>query len=216
MAAAASLSAYGPADFQAETGVSRETLARLERYADLLASWNAAINLVGPATLPDLWRRHMLDSAQLLPLLPPARPVSGPGGRVLADLGSGAGFPGLVLAICGAGEVHLIESDLKKATFLRQAARETGTYVTVHATRIERVGGLKADVVTARALAPLARLVAYARPLLTPGGQCLFLKGRGVESELTDLPAAMQDAVERIPSRSDPSGCVVRLGEPLT
>ncbi len=200
---------YGPAEFQADIGVSRETLGRLEIYAELLRKWNRAINLVGAATLPNLWRRHMLDSAQLLPLLPPGRP------RIL-DLGSGAGFPGLVLAICGAGEVHLLEVDQKKATFLRQVARATDTVVTVHAERIEAVSALQGDVVTSRALAPLARLIAYARPLLKPSGLCLFLKGRGVADELTALPKAMQDRCERLPSRSDPAGCLVRLEGPLT
>ncbi|MGP1253989.1 MAG: 16S rRNA (guanine(527)-N(7))-methyltransferase RsmG [Kiloniellales bacterium] len=209
MSAALHSQAYGPEDFLAETGVSRETLDRLQLYADLLVKWNRAINLVGPATLADLWRRHMLDSAQLLPLLPTRDELT------LADLGSGAGFPGLVLALCGAGDVHLIESDQKKATFMRQVLRETGSVATVHCERIESISGLQVDVITARALAPLSQLLAYGAPLLKPDGLCLFLKGQGVADELTRLPKALQDKCDRIPSRSDLSGCVLRLEGPL-
>lgn len=209
MSAALHSQAYGPEDFLAETGVSRETLDRLQLYADLLVKWNRAINLVGPATLADLWRRHMLDSAQLLPLLPTRDELT------LADLGSGAGFPGLVLALCGAGDVHLIESDQKKATFMRQVLRETGSAATVHCERIESISGLQVDVITARALAPLSQLLAYGAPLLKPDGLCLFLKGQGVADELTRLPKALQDKCDRIPSRSDLGGCVLRLEGPL-
>ena len=119
--------------------VSRETLQRLEIYAGLLEKWQAKINLVGPATLPDLWRRHFLDSAQLLPLLPAA-------GGTLADLGSGAGFPGLVLAMMTDWRVHLLDSDQRKCAFLRQVALDcgVGTQVTIHAKRIEQVTGIAA------------------------------------------------------------------------
>ena len=209
MTAALHSHAFGPEDFLSETGVSRETLDRLQIYADLLARWNRAINLVGPATLSDLWRRHMLDSAQLIPLLPTRDLLT------LADLGSGAGFPGLVLALCDVGEVHLIESDQKKTTFLREVLRETSAAATIHCERIESISDLQVDVVTARALAPLADLVAYAAPLMKPDGLCLFLKGQGIADELTRLPKALQDKCDRIPSRSDLSGCVLRLEGPL-
>ena len=209
MIVAPSVKSYGVAEFQAETGVSRETLERLKLYADLLLKWNQAINLVGPATLPGLWRRHMLDSAQLLPLLPQKADLS------VADLGSGAGFPGLVLALCEVGQVHLIEADQKKATFLRQVLRETGTSAEIHCCRIEAIANLQVDVVTARALAPLSDLIAYAAPLLDSEGCCLFLKGRGAEDELTLLPKTLQDRCVRVPSRSDPSGCILRLEGPL-
>lgn len=202
------MAAYGPADFARDFDVSRETLAALEAYAALLEKWNRRINLVGRETLPDLWRRHFLDSAQLLPLLPD--PPAGRS-RVIADLGSGAGFPGLVLAILGAGELHLIESDRKKCAFLREAARAAGVGVEIHAQRIEEVEGLQADVVTARALAPLEKLVAYARPLLRPGGLALFLKGRGAEEELTALGGPATMAVGRTPSRSDDAGVILSI-----
>ncbi len=155
--------ALGPEGFCAATGVSRETLERLARYAGLLETWSRSINLVGRRSLADLWRRHMLDSAQLMELMPPAPPGRP---RRIVDLGTGAGFPGLVLAILGAGEVHLIESDQKKVSFLRAAARASGAEVTIHAARIENLAPIRADLVTARALAPLPKLLAIAAPFL--------------------------------------------------
>src|SRR3954447_3134702 len=159
--------------------VSRETLDRLAAYLDLLRRWQRTINLVGAGTLHNPWRRHILDSAQLVHLLPE-------GARRLVDLGSGAGLPGLVLAILGIPEVHLIESDRRKAAFLREAARATATPVTAHARRIEAAPPLAADVVTARALAPLPNLLPLAARFATPATRCLFLKGRQAETELTE------------------------------
>lgn len=199
-------SSLTPEQFQAETGVSRETLDRLRTYAELLEKWQARINLVGPATLPDLWRRHMLDSAQLFPLLPPDTPR-------LIDLGSGAGFPGLVLAILGVPEVHLVESDLRKGAFLREVARQTGARVTVHPARIETLTDLKAPVVTARALAALPKLLDLAVPLLESNGQCLFLKGQNIEEELTSARKIWIFDEDRSPSRTDASGIVLRVRE---
>lgn len=195
-----------PEQFQVETGVSRETLDRLRLYADLLEKWQQRINLVGPATLPDLWRRHMLDSAQLWPLLPPDLPR-------LIDIGSGAGFPGLVLAILGVPEVHLIESDQRKGAFLREVARQTGATVTVHSARIESILDLSAPVVTARALAALPKLLDLAVPLLASGGQCLFLKGQNIEEELTSARKIWIFTEDRTPSRSDSTGLVLRVRE---
>lgn len=195
-----------PDQFQAATGVSRETLDRLRLYAELLEKWQKRINLVGPATLPDLWRRHMLDSAQLWPFLPPGLPR-------LIDIGSGAGFPGLVLAILGVPEVHLIESDQRKGIFLREVARETGAAVTVHTARIETIRDLTAPVVSARALAALPKLLDLAVPLLAPGGQCLFLKGQNLDEELTQARKIWIFDEDRSPSLSDPSGVVLRVRE---
>ena len=200
--------AMTPADFTAATGVSRETQARLETYAGLLRDWTRAINLVAPRSLPDLWRRHMLDSAQLLALLP-APPTGRP--RRLVDLGSGAGFPGLVLAILGAGEVHLIESDRRKAAFLREAAQATATPVTIHAVRAAEAPAPPADVVTARALAPLPRLLDLAAPFLAPDSVALFPKGRGVAQELTAAGKAWKIAATPYPSRTDPGGSILYL-----
>ena len=193
-----------PAEFSRLTPVSRETVERLQVYADLLIKWQARINLVGPATIPDLWRRHMLDSAQLAPLLP--------GGPVL-DLGSGAGFPGLVLAIMTGLPVHLAESDGRKCAFLREAIRLTGASASVHNRRIEALAPLVPAplVVTARALAPLDRLLEMAAPFLGEGTECLFLKGRGGEEELTQAAKGWTMTVERRASQADPSGLIFHL-----
>ncbi len=193
-----------PEDFQAQTGVSRETLDRLRTYADLLVKWQPRINLVGPATLPDLWRRHFLDSAQLFPHVP-----AGP----LVDLGSGAGFPGLVLAVLGAGPVHLMESDQRKCAFLREAARVTGTSVTVHNQRIEKIPAFPAACITARALAPLADLLALGQNFLNRDTLCLFLKGRGGDEELTAASKEWNMSIERVNSVTDPSGIILKLKE---
>ena len=165
----------------------------------------------------DIWRRHVLDSAQLFPLLPD----SSRGKLVVVDLGSGAGFPGLVLAIMasGAGRAaafHLVESDQRKAAFLAEVARQTGVAagLRIHATRIERLvpGAIPpADVVTARALAPLDKLLGLAAPLLAPDGCCLFLKGAGVEGELTAAAKTWKMRATRHASRSDPSGTVLKI-----
>jgi len=187
-------------------GVSRETRERLNTYADLLRKWQRSINLVGPRTLDDLWNRHFTDSAQLLPLIPPAS-------HVLVDFGSGAGFPGLVLAILGVTQVHLIESDQRKATFLREVARATGTPVTVHAKRIEQVAPFPADVVSARALAPLVDLLGFVAPFLHPNSLCLFPKGQMAEDELTAASMTWNINVDRIQSVTDPSATILRLSQ---
>jgi 16S rRNA (guanine527-N7)-methyltransferase len=187
-------------------GVSRETRERLNSYANLLRKWQRSINLVGPRTIDGLWTRHFTDSAQLLPLIPPAS-------RVLVDFGSGAGFPGLVLAILGVPDVHLIESDQRKATFLREVARATGTPVTVHAKRIEQVAPFPADVISARALAPLGDLLGFADPFLHPDSLCLFPKGQMVEDELTAASRTWNINVDRIQSVTDPSATILRISQ---
>ncbi len=187
--------------------VSRETLACLEAHLALLERWQRRIELVGRSTLADPWRRHLLDSAQLRPLIPE-------GARRLVDLGSGAGFPGLVLAILGVPEVHLIEADRRKAAFLREAARVTGCRnVVVHARRIEELDPFPADVVTARAFAPLDRLLACARRFWRPGTLGLFLKGRGVERELTAAREHWRMRAELRPSLSSPEGRILLVHE---
>ena len=190
--------------FGEQLGVSRETLERLTVHLDLLRRWQPAINLVGPATLADPWRRHFLDSAQLVKRLPDAA-------ANLADLGSGAGFPGMVLALLGVPGVHLIEADRRKAQFLREVARTTGAPVMIHAERIERIQGWSADVITARALAPLPRLLQLAQGFLSADSICLFLKGRSAERELTEARASWHMVSAMFPSLSESEGIVVQL-----
>lgn len=205
-----------PEEFAREAGVSRETLARLEVYARLLERWTPAINLVSAASLGDLWRRHMLDSAQLLPLPPK---VAGRR-RVVLDLGSGAGFPGMVLSILGAGDVHLVEADQRKVQFLRQVARATGSDAHIHGMRVDRLPRFAVDAVTARGFAPLDRLLDAAAPFLDPAevlegqrpARGYFLKGRRAEEELTLARKRWKIHVERHRSRSDPSGTILVIG----
>jgi len=177
-------------------------MERLSRFLNVLSRWQRRINLVGARTLDDPWRRHMLDSAQLLPLLPDA---TGP----VVDIGSGAGFPGLILAILGCRDVHLVESDARKAAFLREAARQTATVATVHARRVETLDPFPAATVTARACAPLAGLLELATPFLDRGAVGLFLKGAGVDEELTAARERFNMTVERHPSRSDPTATIL-------
>ena len=167
------------------TPVSSETEARLDRYVALLLEWQIKTNLVAPSTLPNLWTRHISDSLQLLSLAPSA--------KTWVDLGSGGGFPGVVLA-CALAEmpganVHLVERNAKKAAFLREAVRITSAAATVHLAGIgdivDRIGS-RVDCVTARALAPLHQLVGYAEPFVSGGAKALFLKGQDVEAELTE------------------------------
>ncbi len=161
----------------ARMGVSRETADALKGYVDLLKRWQGRVNLISSGSLPDVWERHVLDSAQLLPLLPA-------GTRTLLDVGSGSGFPGLVLAVLGVPDVHLVESARRKVTFLREAARHTGAPVQVHGCRVESLALPSADVVTARACAPLDRLLTLLEPILAQGSVGLFPKGARWQEEL--------------------------------
>jgi 16S rRNA (guanine527-N7)-methyltransferase len=186
--------------------VSRETWERLDRFVALLLKWQKTTNLVAPSTLPNLWTRHVADSLQLIPLAPTA--------RRWIDLGAGGGFPGLVIAcaLTPTGQVHLVESNQKKAGFLREAARALSLPAIVHAQRIEDVvaGATDSfDVVTARALAPLDKLIGYAIPLLKNGAVGLFPKGQDIGVELTQASKSWSIQAELIPSITDPNGRVV-------
>ena len=198
------------AEALALTPVSRETEARLDRYVALLLEWQAKTNLVAPSTLPHLWTRHISDSLQLLDLAPTA--------RTWVDLGSGGGFPGVVLA-CALAEtsgamVHLVERIAKKAAFLREAIRVTGAAGTVHPADIgdtvERFAG-PIDCVTARALAPLHELIGFAEPLVKRGAKALFLKGQDVEAELTEATKYWKIEPKLHSSRTGGKGWIVEL-----
>jgi 16S rRNA (guanine527-N7)-methyltransferase len=192
------------------TPVSRETEARLDRYIDLLVAWQAKTNLVAPSTLPNLWTRHVSDSLQLLSLAPSA--------KTWVDLGSGGGFPGVVLACALAdtpgANIHLIERNAKKAAFLREAIRVTSAAGTVHLADIgdsvDRIAG-PIDCVTARALAPLHQLIGFAEPVVRKGAKALFLKGQDVEAELTDATKYWNIKPRLHSSRTSGNGWIVEL-----
>ena len=190
------------------TPVSRETLTRLETFVDLLLQWQRTTNLISPATISNLWTRHVADSLQLPDLAPAA--------KVWVDFGSGGGFPGIPVGCALAGrpgaKVHLVESNGKKAAFLREAIRVTGIPAVVHARRIEDCGdsfGDKIDVVSARALAPLKILCDQAFPLIAKGAVGLFPKGQDVAAELTEAAKYWRVEARTVPSRTSPDGCIV-------
>ena len=198
--------------------VSRESRARLAAFVDLLVRWQQHINLIGPATVDDIWQRHIADGLQLLPLIRPDV-------RQILDLGSGGGIPGLVIAIAlmerRPVSVHLVESTGKKAAFLRQAVLLTGAPATVHQGRIEALATAergaerieRVDLVTARALAPLPKLLVLAAPWLRAGAYGLFHKGRDVDSELTESVKSWRIAYVKHPSVVDPGGCILEVRE---
>jgi 16S rRNA (guanine527-N7)-methyltransferase len=192
------------------TPVSRETELRLDRYVDLLLEWQAKTNLVAPSTLPNLWTRHISDSLQLLTLAPSA--------KVWVDLGTGGGFPGVVLA-CALAEtsgamVHLVERNAKKAAFLREALRISASPGMVHLADIgdtvDRIAG-KVDCVTARAVAPLQQLIGFVEPLVRRGAKALFLKGQDVEAELTEATKYWNIKPQLHSSRTGGQGWIVEL-----
>jgi 16S rRNA (guanine527-N7)-methyltransferase len=184
--------------------VPRETSEALQAFASVLLRWNRTVNLIAAGDEPSLWQRHVADSLQLAPLI---RPLPD---RAI-DLGSGAGFPGLVLALTTGIPFDLIEADQRKAVFLREAARITGAPVSVHPSRIETTDLPPAPLITARALAPLPKLLVLAAPLLAPGGTCLFLKGSNVEAELTAAAAQWHMQVQCFPSQTAPNACILRI-----
>ena len=191
--------------------VSRETLARLQVYTALLQKWNPAINLVAKLTLPDLWQRHFEDSAQLMDLCPKSA-------TTWCDLGSGGGFPGLVVAIMARDthpqlRVTLVESDQRKATFLRTVAREAGTEVAIRAERAETLAPQNADVVSARALAPLPLLLGHVHRHLKPGGAAILPKGANADKELEEALATWRFKVQKTPSKTDPQAVILTIGE---
>jgi 16S rRNA (guanine527-N7)-methyltransferase len=194
------------AEFQAAWGASDAQMADLTAYLALLTEWNAVMNLVGPSALAEFWPRHAYDSAQLLRFAPEA--------RTWADLGAGAGFPGLVLAILLKGapgaKVHLVESMAKRCRFLSEVAQKLGLPAEIHNARAEDLG-IRVDIVTARACAPLFRLLGYAEPFFKRGATGLFLKGQDVVSELTEATKYWKFEAELSVSSSHPDGRILQV-----
>lgn len=203
---ALALAEYGPADFERDMGATPEAMANLERFRECLEVANQDMNLVGPSTLPQFWLRHALDSAQLLKIAPKA--------RVWADLGAGAGFPGVVLATLLKGQagvrIHLIDSLTKRCRFLQSVVDELELPAEVHDARAEALR-LPVEVVTARACAPMTRLLEFARSYLREGVEGLFLKGEKAEAELQEARKSWRFEADLLPSLSDSRGRVVRI-----
>ena len=197
-------SLLGPEDVGAALSVSRETLSRLTKFVDLLLKWQRSINLIGPGTLDDVWRRHVLDCGQLVRFLPNRR------ARVL-DIGTGAGLPGMVLGILGVPNIQMIESDAKKCVFLREAARITETPVKIIEARAESALCEPADVVTARAVAPLMRLLEFTERYIKTNTVCFFFKGTNFGNELTDIKNNWNMQFETHPSLTQRDGVILQL-----
>jgi 16S rRNA (guanine527-N7)-methyltransferase len=192
------------------TPVSRETAQRLDRFVALLLKWQQITHLIAPSTIPTLWTRHIADSLQLLDLAPAA--------GIWVDLGTGGGFPGLVIACALHGtagrRVHLIESNVKKAAFLRDAVAATESPAVVHQVRMEKFVETfagRADIVTARAVSPLSSLLGQCWPLLRHGTLGLFPKGQDVEVELTEASKCWKMGFDLVPSRTDPKARIVMI-----
>jgi 16S rRNA (guanine527-N7)-methyltransferase len=194
------------AGFQALTGVSDSQLADLKRFQEMLAEWNAVMNLVGPATIATYWNRHVLDSWQLMPMAPEA--------KTWADLGAGAGLPGIVLAILlkdtPGAKVHLVESMAKRCRFLSEVSSALALPAQVHNARAEELD-LKVEIVTARACAPMTKLLGFSEPYLKRGAVGLFLKGQDVATELSEAAASWKFDAELRLSQSDPRGRIVQV-----
>jgi len=190
--------------FAAQMAVSRETLPRFEAYAALLRRWSSRVNLVGRNTLGDLWRRHFLDSAQIRLYIPA-------GVQSVLDIGSGAGFPGLVLALLGVPGIELVESDGRKCAFLQEAIRITAAPATLRHARAETVPARSYDVVTARACAPLDGLLTLAERFIGRDTRCIFLKGERADAEIAEAARGWTMSVGLHRSLADPRGAVVCL-----
>ncbi|OUR80462.1 16S rRNA (guanine(527)-N(7))-methyltransferase RsmG [Alphaproteobacteria bacterium 46_93_T64] len=191
-------------EFLKLTDVSRETMDKFETYVALLKKWQKAINLVSKATLPDVWERHVLDSFQILKYAPST-------GGVWIDMGSGAGFPALIVAMASDFDVHVIESDQRKCQFMREVSRETSTPITIHTKRIDAVEPFPATVISARALASLEKLLEFADPFSTQDTLLLYLKGQDVDAELTNAAKCWRMDPIKHQSLSSSEGSVLEL-----
>ncbi len=202
------LTIMSPEDFLKETDVPQELLDDLKTYINLLEKWQEKINLVSSSTMSDVWSRHVLDSYQIYNLIPKSA-------TVLADLGSGAGFPGLILALCskhlGGPKVHLVEADSRKCAFLSEVNSQTDARADIHTRRIESLMDLQADVVTARALAPLKKLIKLAVRLENGTTTYIFPKGEKASQELTEAAKEWTMSVTKTASRTHPAATILTL-----
>ncbi len=195
-------------DFLRATNVPRETLAHLEAYGDLLCKWQPSKNLVSNSTLDVMWQRHFYDSAQLMPLI---RDIHGEKPLNCIDIGSGAGFPGLVLAIMGLGHVTMVEANGKKCAFMRQVKLATGADVTIENVRIEELGAQKMEIILSRACASLSQLLVWGEKFIGENTEFWLLKGANVQQEINDAKADWTMQVDQYRSKSDGSGSILRL-----
>lgn len=191
-------------EFQKCTALDSSAMERLECFVALLTDWQQRMNLVSTSSLKDVWRRHMLDCVQLKNFLRPSD-------KTVLDLGSGAGLPGLVLGIITTVPIHLVESNTRKCTFLREAARKTDANVVIHHGRIEDLEAFPADVITARALASLDKLLDYSQPFLAENSRCLFLKGLKSDEELTESRKKWKMIVTKAKSLSNAYGTILTI-----
>jgi 16S rRNA (guanine527-N7)-methyltransferase len=201
-----SIKTLSAVEFGRTAGVSRETLMRLEAYEDLLQHWQQRINLVSRTTLTDVWRRHFLDSFQLSKMVVPGVPA--------LDMGSGAGFPGMVLAIACDTHFVLAESDSRKCSFLREVRRVTEAPAEIYEGRVEAIDHKGFGLIVARALAPVSRLLGLAAPLLGEEGKCVFMKGKQVAEELGVAKGDWTMDVVEHPSVADPRGVILEIRNP--
>lgn len=186
--------------------VSRETIEKLEIYISLLQQWNKKINLVSQQGMDQVWKRHVYDSFQLIRYLDSSV-------KSIADLGSGGGFPGLILALSTDIPVILIESDMRKTIFLREVLRQTKTQATVLCQRIENVNAISVDVVTARALTSLTQLLEFSKNILNKNGYCLFLKGRSVNLEIEEAQKNWKINYKTFSSQTNADGVIVKINQ---
>lgn len=195
-----------PKGFQERAAVSRETLEKLETHLAMLVKWQKAVNLVGKSTLEDPWRRHVWDCFQLTELFPS-------GARTIVDLGSGAGFPALVLAATGWYTVHAVEADERKCVFMQEVARAARIDIKIHNARIEDMQAFPADVITARALGPLSALFDYVEPLVSGGGVCFFPKGVRVQEELDVVTPHWSFECIQHPSKAEKDAVILEIAK---
>jgi 16S rRNA (guanine527-N7)-methyltransferase len=190
--------------FVSQLNVSRETLDLFLLYAEILAKWQAKINLISGNTIDNVWIRHFLDSAQLYDFVPS-------GAKTLLDIGSGAGFPGVVLAVMGVKNITLVEADSRKCMFLGEVLRQTGKHANIVNCRIEEFDGGYFDIITARALAPMDKLLSYIKPHFGPSTKGIFLKGEQVDRELTKAKKHWKLEYKTVPSITNNKGSIIML-----